>query len=661
MKPAMQCVVGSVAIFLIIFAVYTPALENDFVNWDDDICVYENIHIRSLDAPSLYWMFTAFHASNWHPLTWVSHAVDYSMFGLNPLGHHLTSIILHGVNTFLVFLLIIQLMLKAKTMDKAPLPSMLSLSVWVQVLIAAGITALLFGVHPLHVESVAWVAERKDVLCAFFFLLTLLSYFFFASAADKKKRRAWFTACLVLSSSALMSKPMAVTLPLVLLLLDIYPLRRITLSTGNNLSLWVLLEKVPFLCLSFVSGVLTILAQHAGGAVVSLERLPLRFRLINALHSPLFYLTKMVWPRGLVPVYPFPKNIHVFDLKYIISGILFVSVTGVCLWLLRREKCMLFTVWAYYLITLMPVLGIIQVGSQTAADRYTYLPSISIFLLAGIVTSMVLARSTPIKKKILYGGLIVVPVFIVCGQLTIQQIKIWNDSETLWRYVINCFPGRVFIAHNNLGLVYDRRGMYDKAFKEYEKAVAIYPAFAEAHNNLGVAHTRKGMFDKAIEECEKAIAINPSFAEAQTSLGNVYLKKGMVDDAIAEYKKALTIKPDYAKAHCNLGAAYVSKKMYERAIISFTKAITLKPDYEEAYYNLGAAYANKGMIDEAIAHFKQAVGIKPGYMKAHYGLGMAFYSRGDFKSAIVHLDRAGELGYSVNPALMEALKPYRYP
>ena len=299
--------------------IYTPALKNDFVNFDDDEYVYENSYIRSLNLHALSWMLTAFHASNWHPLTWLSHATDYAIWGLNPFGHHLTNIILHGLNTLLVFLLVTQLMLIAKKLNLTPLSSHLFHSASVQSLIVASVTALLFGVHPLHVESVAWVAERKDLLCAFFFLLTLCSYLFYTSSIDIKNRRAWITACMVLASAALMAKPMAVTLPLLLLLLDLYPLKRIAFSEGTHQNLRVLLEKIPFFLLSFISAILTILAQHAGRTLESLERLPLHFRLVNALHSPLFYLAKMLWPGGLVPFYPFPKTISVFDLTYYIN------------------------------------------------------------------------------------------------------------------------------------------------------------------------------------------------------------------------------------------------------------------------------------------------------------------------------------------------------
>jgi lipoprotein NlpI len=423
-----------------------------------------------------------------------------------------------------------------------------------------------------------------------------------------------------------MAKPMAVTLPLLLLLLDLYPLKRIAFSEGTHQNLRVLLEKIPFFLLSFISAILTILAQHAGRTLESLERLPLHFRLVNALHSPLFYLAKMLWPGGLVPFYPFPKTISVFDLTYYItSAILTLSITGGCIWLWRRGRCLFFTVWTYYLITLLPVVGIIQVGSQAAADRYTYLPSVSIFLLAGIGVSQLFA--TPLRRKniIISGGFIIVFTFIAFGRLTVKQITIWQDSETLWRHVIKSFPGRVHTAYHNLGVLYDNRGLYDKAVEEYEKAIAVNAAFAESHNNLGVLYDNRGLYDKAIEEYEKAIAVNPAFAEAHNNLGVLYDNRGFHDKAVEEYKKVLASNPTLAAA----------------------------------YHNLGNSYYTRGMFDEAIAQYKKALAINPNFAAAHNNLGSVYYAKRNFSLAKDHFDKALALGYKVNPKLLEAIKHNR--
>jgi len=563
-------------IFFLTCLVYTPALRNDFV-WDDVQYVTENSMIRSLNTHSLYRMLTSFHASNWHPLTWLSLAIDYTLWDLNPLGYHLINIILHGVNTLLVFFLVIQLKLKTKQFNGMPLPFKTPLLISAPALIAPAVTALLFGLHPLHVESVAWVSERKDLLCALFVLLSILSYLSYTSSVVERHRLIWFNTCLLLFTLALMSKPMAVTLPIILLLLDIYPLKRLVQSPFKNSS--VLLEKIPFFTLSIASSVITIMAQHTGGALRSLERFSTDARLFNALRTLVFYLKKMIVPVKLVPFYPFPMHIHWLDLQYLLSIILVLTITASCLWMVKKGNYLLFTVWSYYLITLLPVLGIIQVGGQAAADRYTYLSSLSIFTLIGIGVSWILEKSILSKRKRMLGGLVLlfILIFIFLSQLTIKQIRVWRNSEILWSYIINAFPFPRSdpLVHYNLGNAYAKKGELDKAISQYKQALILKPHYAEAHNNLGSIYSIKGRWDEAIEEIEQALAINPSYAMAHNNLGSAYLNKGELDKAISQYKQALVIKPDNAKAHNNLALAYYSKENYKLAIIHFDKAVDL--------------------------------------------------------------------------------------
>lgn len=587
--------IGAIFIFALTFVVYTPALKNEFVNRDDGKYVYENYNIQYLNTQSLYWMFTSFHASNWHPLTWLSHAIDYAFWGLNPSGHHLTNIILHGLNTVLVFLLVIQLMLRAKEVNKTPSPSKASLSFSAQVLIVASVTALLFGLHPLHVESVAWVAERKDLLCSLFFILTILSYLSYTSSLVNRHRWIWFYVCLLLFIFALMSKPMAVTLPVTLLLLDVYPLKRINLysgETGKKLS--VLLEKIPFFALSLVSSIITIIAQHSGGAVKNLERLPFAYRLLNAPKALIFYVQKMLLPIDLIPFYPLPESIYLFDIQYIMSGIIILTITGFCLWMVKLRKYLFFTTWSYYVITLAPVLGIIQVGDQAAADRYTYLPSLSIFLLIGIGVSWFFERIALTRYRGILSGLLLAHFFIVMVlvcRVTIRQIKIWQSPESLWSYVINASSEKNPIAHNGLGIAY------------YEK--------------------------------------------------------GMLDEAIMEYKKSLSMNPDYADVHLNLGNAYYGKGELDKAVFEYQRVITINPHYAKAHYNIGVVYYTKGELDNAISEYNQALAINPRYADAHINLGVVYYYKGNYKLALFHCNKAIELGGFVNPKLLTLLKPYR--
>ena len=618
--------VGALVIFLLTLVVYTPALKNDFVNWDDDKYVYENPKIQSLDVQSLYWMLTSFHASNWHPLTWVSHAIDYSLWGLNPLGHHLTNITFHALNALLVFLLVIRLMLRTQELNRT-LPQLKDpLSITTKSLTVAGITALLFGLHPLHVESVVWVAERKDLLCSFFLLSSILCYLLYASSISRRPRWIWFTACLLLFILALMSKPMAVTLPFILLLLDLYPLKRLKPPIHKNLSL--ILEKIPFFILSLVSSVITVTAQQSGGAIKGLEEFYLDERLLNAIRSLAFYLGKTIIPLRLVPFYPFPPHLHWLDSQYLLSALLILAITGSCLWMARQGKYLFLTVWSYYLITLLPVVGIIQVGGQAAADRYTYLPSISLFLLVGIFVDWSWAKTSLTGLKLELRGLLLVclcAVAFLLSYITINQIKIWRNSEILWSYVISAFPERI----------------------------------PEAYDNLGIAYSNKGMLDEAISECKKALTINPNFAKAHNNLCAAYIGKGMLDEAISEGKKALTINPNFVEAHNNLGAAYIGKGMLDEAITVCKKALTINPNFAKAHTNLGNAYGEKGMLDEAISEGKKALTINPNLSGVHNNLAVDYYSKGNYRLAIFHCDKAIELGCSVNAKLLELLEPYR--
>ena len=636
--------ISAIGIFVLTFMVYTPALKNDFVNWDDDQYVYENANIKSLNLKSSYWMLTSSHASNWHPLTWLSHTIDHAFWKLNPLGHHLTNNILHGLNTLLVFLLVMRLMYRSEEFGGIPLASKTPLSISTKSLIVASTTALLFGLHPLHVESVAWVAERKDLLCASFVLLSIISYLSYTSSILKSHRRILFATCLLLFIFALMSKPMAVTLPVILLLLDIYPLKRVSLYPGiTSKNLLVLLEKIPFFALSIASGIVTIMVQKAGGAVKTLEWFPIDSRLLNALGSLVFYLERMIVPSKLVPFYPFPVHAHWLDLQYLLSAFLVLAITGFCLWMVKKGNDLFLIAWLYYVITVLPVLGIIQVGNQAAADRYTYLPSLSIFLLAGIGVLKVFERFTLARYKGMYRGLLLALtciVMILLGQLTIKQIRIWQNSEILWRYVIDIYPNRVPLAHNNLGVAYGKKGMLDKAITEFKKSIAINSKFMKAHYNLGVIYKDKGMLDKAIFEYKKALIIKPDYAEAHTDLGNTYFKKGMLDEAISKHKKALTIKPDYAEAHTSLGLAYAKKgKLYD-AIFEHKKALIIKPDYADAHTNLGNAYFKKGMLDEAVYEYEQAIAVKPNLTEAHNNLGVTYWRKGMLDEAIAQYKKA---------------------
>jgi len=622
-------VVVAVFIFILTFIVYSPALKNDFVNWDDDIYVYENADNLSLNFQSLSWMLTSFHAGNWHPFTWLSHAIDYFFWGLDPLGHHLASIILHGLNGLLVFFLTISLTVKAKEVNGILSSHKTKPLISTQSLIVAGVTALLFGFHPMQVESVAWISQRKNLLCSFFFMLSILSYLLYTSLVLKKHQWIWFIVSLFMFVFALMSKPMAVTLPVILLLLDIYPLKRLSLHHANGRKqLSALMEKIPFFSLSIASSIITIMAQHSGGAIRSIEYFQLNTRLLNALRSLVFYLEKIIVPVKMVPFYLFPVNINLLNLPYLVSALLVLVITCFCFWMVRRGNHLFFIVWSYYIITLIPVLGIIQVGDQAAADRYMYLPSLSIFLLIGIGTAWGWRKISLSRFKTELRVLIFVCVCTatcLLSYLTINQIKIWKDSIILWSYVIPFFPDRAQSAHFNLAHAYNEKGMLDKALAEYKRSLVLDPNNAKAHTNLGVLYAKKGLLSEAISEYKQALDLDPILALAHANLGIIYAQQGKYNSAIAHYKQALTINPGYSNAHNYLGLVYFQQEKYKEATSSYKQAIILNPNYAEAHNNLSVVY----------------------------------YYTGNYQSAIRHCDRAVALGAPVNPKLLEMLKPYR--
>ena len=693
---------------LVTFIVYLPALRNGFVYWDDNLYIFENPYIRSLDAAFFRWAFLDFHVSNWHPLTWVSHALDYAIWGLNPMGHHLTSIVLHAVNTFLVVLLVARLMgigSPSSSLRVTPPPPAPPLKIrggrgsyeptgeeggfsdrWV--LIAAGVTGLLFGIHPLHVESVAWVAERKDLLCALFFLLSIMTYLKYVRRGEKTISKTSLSVipaeagiqgfqgtvdCPIKSGNdtggggsgftrrfinkhyllalgffalALMSKPMAVSLPVVLLILDWYPLNRIrSLRTACKASV----EKIPFFALSLASSVLTILAQRSGGAIVSVERITLSERTLIAAKSLVAYLGKMLLPVNLVPLYPYPKTVQFSSFEYPEAILIAIGITTVCVVLARKQKVWL-SAWGYYVATLIPVLGIVQVGSQAMADRYTYLPSLGPFLIAGLcvawVAERVSVKGRTVGAKILSSAAAVfVLVFLVYS--TFAQIQIWEDSIVLWSYVIGKEPGKVSLAYSQRGAVYAKKGLTDQAIADLKKAIALNPSNYDAYMNLGVAFEKLGQFDNAERNFEKAIELKPRSYEAYTNRGILYEETGRSDKAISDYTKAITLNPSYFEAYNNRGVVFGKMGRFDQAIADYSETIRINPRHVDAHSNRAVAYTLTGRYDRAIEDFNAAVRLGPDDPMTYFNRGTFYRKTGNSARAFSDFQKACDLGSAI--------------
>lgn len=655
------------SISLITIAVYIVALQNNFIEWDDIYYVTDNLYIRSLDTTFLRWAFLGFHVANWHPLTWISHALDYAMWGLNPLGHHLTNIILHAINTGIVVLLGYRLLQAGEnTTATTDIPG--DVNEW-RILIAAGVTGLLFGLHPLHVESVAWVSERKDLLCGLFFLLSILVYISYAQVAETGSARKKifsrssgkkYLLAVGLFLLALLSKPMAVTLPLVLLLLDWYPLNRIQ---SVKALLHALFEKLPFIALSLVSSVLTVLAQKTSGAMELMDILPLSTRLLIALKSLIVYLGKMAVPLNLIPFYPYPKHVSILSPEYLSATSLIIGIMVMCMYLSKKQKFWL-AAWVYYIITLIPVLGIVQVGGQSMADRYTYLPSLGPFIVVGLCTawgSIKLIRLG--KRRSGYGVLIGIFAFclvITLSWLTIKQIGIWKNSIIFWDYVIEKGGEDIPLAYHNRGLTYYNAGRFDKAAEDFDKALALKPDDIDAYCSLGMVYYKLGLPEKAIESFDKAIALKPTYFMAYNNRGLVFMQTGCLVKALQDYDKALVLNPVADQVYYNLGVFYSRSGFFNKSLENYNKALAINPRYADAYTNGGLSYAIIGQYDKAMDYFNKSIALNRSSAITYSNRAELYRKRGDTGHALADFLQACSLGDSVacrEAQLMEGRNP----
>ena len=507
--------------------VYLPTLEYQFVNWDDGEYVYKNTHIRSLDFTSINWMFTAFHSANWHPITWLSHAIDYSVWGLNPKGHHLTNIILHGFNTALVVILVHLLLVTHRNRHQTIKADYLPL-------ITAGLAGLLFGLHPLHVESVAWVSERKDLLCAFFFLSTLIAYLKYASLLKQKGAIKWYCLSLICFLFALLSKPMAVTLPAVLLILDGYPLARLNLQSAFSAYRNVLIEKLPFILLAIASVVITLLAQDSFGALSPLDARPIETRLLVAVQAICFYLLKMFVPTGLSPLYPYPETISLFSVETIGSIAAIIGLTAVSFFSYKKQPALAAGL-AYYLITLSPVIGIIQVGGQAAADRYTYLPSLGPFILIALSVSYWVQKSAATREKLISKNILPaflsVLVIFTLSMTTINQMAHWKNSITLWNRAISLYPDQSWSAYFSRAEAHLKLKKFDAAINDFTKVIQLNPYYYYGHYRRGASHFLAGNYRSAIIDFSSAIKLNDRIVEGFYYRGEAYRKLGEMEKA----------------------------------------------------------------------------------------------------------------------------------
>lgn len=622
-------------------AVYAQTVRFDFVVFDDPSYVMENPHIRhGLTRAGVVWVFTSEHFANWHPLTGLSHMLDCTLFGLAPGGHHLTSVLLHVANTLVLFFVL-------SGATGAP---------W-----RSGLVAALFALHPLHVESVAWVSARKDVLSTLFAFLALGAYGSYARRGGVGR----YTLTALLLALGLMSKPMLVTLPFVFLLWDYWPLGRLRLGRTQE-AVRLVVEKLPFLALSLAASAVTLIVQGRAGAVASVAEVPVRLRAANAVVSYARYLEKMIWPRDLSPVYPHPNLPGGTPLEFwqvAAAALLLVTLTA-AVWASRRPYARMG--WLWYLGTLVPVIGLVQVGGQAMADRYTYIPLIGPFIVVVWGAGDLVARRAAGPRRWVAAA-VAVTVLLALALASRAQARHWRNSIALARHALREAPRSPHMQmnlgvalqqagkpdralrhyreaaqiaphspklHNNVGNALEVQGRRDEAIAHYRQALVLEPGFARAHANLGSALLAAGATVEALEHLETAVRLDPGHHLAHERLGFALAAQGRLDEAIAHYRQALALEPGYAEAHNNLGIALQARGEVDEAIAHFGRALEIRPDFASAHNNLGIALQGRGSIDAAIGHYREALRLEPENAKAHNNLGIAFQLRGEIDEAM---------------------------
>jgi protein O-mannosyl-transferase len=607
---------------------------NDFINFDDNEYITENNHIKSgINTESIKWAFTSPVAGNWHPLTMISHMLDWCLFGANPAGHHLVNLLLHIGAAIFLFLFL----------------NKVTNHIW-----PSAFAAALFALHPLRVESVAWAAERKDVLSMFFGMACLYSYAFYTE--NHKVSRYYL--CFILFVLALLSKSLLVTLPFVLMLLDYWPLKRwqkafapaeMTLTASKKSEenkfykskktkifslVW---EKVPFILLAVAISIVNLWVHNNSDLVISMERLPLNARVVNAIISYVSYLEKFFWPFDLAVFYPLDQALivqQIFNYRFILAGITIFVIYFIKKW------PFLFVGWFWYLGTLIPVIGLVQVAGQAMADRFTYLPSIGLAIMLAWGIPLLFPRKE-IRTKIILPASIV--VLVVLTVLTWRQCGYWKNSITLFGQTLK-FTKNNAQAYNNLGVALSGEGKMEEAIDNYNKAIRIAPKEFSLYVNRGVAHAALGRYQMAIEDYTKSIHLETNNADTYANRGIAYTSLGQFQLAIEDYSKAVRLKPDLVMAYIGRGVDYTHIGQYRLAIDDFQKAIRLKPDLPLAYTNKGGAYIALGQYHQAIEGYNEALHLKPDLTDAYIGRSVAYLSIGEKNSGCSDAQKACEMG-----------------
>lgn len=655
----------SFAVALATVLVYLPALRNDFVNWDDPVNILNNVHIRSLDWGLFKWAATDTSLSYWQPVNWLTHAIDYAVWGLNPVGHHLTSILLHAVATFTVVLLVITLV------EFSSRHGVACRSVDGTALLVAGVTGLLFGIHPLNVESVAWVTGRAGILCVLFYMLSVRYYLRHALAISGEPksgkpadRGRFYLLSLVCFALSLASKQQAITLPVVLVLIDWYGSGG---GWGRERVRTSVVRTLPYFLLAAAGSMVAVFSEKLARPADEQMVVSLPDKLLVAAKAICLYLAKSVVPVHLIPYYEYPGNISFPAKEFFLPVLAVCGITVVAAVLLNKQK-LWFAVWIYFIVTLLPVLGLVSVRSVYMADRYMYLSIIGPLFLLGLAVGRLWQRYGRSPSGRWSLAVLAAAGVIALAGVTVKQIGVWKSSMSLWSHVIDREPLRNPIAYHNRSLLFADRGDYDRAIDDATLAIALAPDYHDAYHNRGNAFAGKGEFARAIDDYNRAISLKPDDAALYNSLGLAYAGRGMFDQAIASLGKAISLKPDYVEAYNNRGLAYAARGEWASAVIDYDRAGSLQPADASVHINRGIAFAGQGRTDLAEKEYADALALKPSAelaAKAYANRGILRISGGEYDSALADFNAAAELSpdnaalFSNRGALYRLMREYR--
>jgi len=634
-----------VLVFILTVLPFVPSLQNGFVNRDDVANFLDNPYYRGLGWNQLRWMFTTFYVFNYRPLTWVTFGGDYLLWGMNPFGYHLTSLLLHALNALVFYFLALRLLSLTLSAPAASADKILR--------VAAGFSALIFSIHPLRVQSVAWLSARNHLLSSLFFLWTILCYLRATTdATNSSQRLRWMIAAIILYGLSLLSQPSGIMLPLILWLLDVYPLKRL----GHGRGKWfgqaarrIWWEKIPFLVLAFVAGLVGLFVKQG----VAFEELGALHRLALALYGLASYGWKTVIPLGLSPIYEVRGNFNPWEWRFLLSGTA-VLAFSIVLFAVRHRWPAGLASWIYYALILIPYVGVlvpVLTGSvqtvtlnelEVGADRYSYLACLPWAVLSG--AGIVYGWRLWLSQRGGFGAFFLActplaAIVVVLMGLTWKQTQVWHDSESLWRQILKANPTSS-IAYNNIGNSLLMRGESKEAIGFYRKALEIDPNYADAHFDLATALIQIGELQAAIEQFHAGLVFDPKNPKAHYYLGRGYAKRGQMEEAITQFRESLALAPTQSVVHYDLGTALAMEGHLDEAADHFRQAIVLDADYGEPHHSLGRILGAQGRLQEATEEFQKAVHLRPDFAEAHLSLSQALAMQGKREEAAQHYQEA---------------------